>query len=217
MADERIRILIVDDHEIVREGLRGFLKSQEDFVIIGEADNGAEAVKLARSYIPDVILMDLVMPIMDGINATRQIINENPSARILVLTSFGDDEKVFPAVKAGALGYLLKDSSPSELLDAIRQVSQGESALHPSIARKVLREINRSSTELEEGDRLTTREIDVLRLVAEGLSNQDIAARLSLSEWTVRTHLRSIMAKLNLVNRTQAALYALREGLADLE
>ncbi|MHC1783185.1 MAG: response regulator [Anaerolineaceae bacterium] len=217
MADENLRILIADDHELVREGLRSFLKSQPGFVIIGEAEDGAEAVSLARSLFPDVILMDLVMPVMDGITATRQIMKENPSARILVLTSFAEDDKVFPAVKAGALGYLLKDSSPSDLLDAIRQVSMGESALHPSIARKVLKELNRSSTPLSETDQLTPREIDVLRLVAEGLSNQDIATQLSLSEWTIRTHLRSIMAKLNLVNRTQAALYALREGLADLE
>ncbi len=217
MADEKIRILIVDDHEIVREGLRGFLKSQTEFMVVGEAGNGAEAVKLARSLIPDVILMDLVMPVMDGITAIRHIINENPSARILVLTSFAEDDKVFPAVKAGALGYLLKDSSPMDLLEAIRQVSLGESALHPSIARKVLKEINCSTTPFEEAELLTPREIDVLRLVAEGMSNQDIAGQLSLSEWTVRTHLRSIMAKLNLVNRTQAALYALREGLAGLE
>jgi NarL family two-component system response regulator LiaR len=217
MADEKIRILIVDDHEIVREGLRGFLKSQPEFMVVGEAGNGAEAIKLARSLIPDVILMDLVMPVMDGITAIRHIINENPAARILVLTSFAEDDKVFPAVKAGALGYLLKDSSPLDLLEAIRQVSLGESALHPSIARKVLKEINHSETPFAETELLTPREIDVLRLVAEGLSNQDIAGQLSLSEWTVRTHLRSIMAKLNLVNRTQAALYALREGLAGLE
>jgi NarL family two-component system response regulator LiaR len=217
MADDNIRILIADDHEIVREGLRSFLKSQPGFVIVGEAEDGAEAVRLCKSLIPDVILMDVVMPVMDGITATRQIIKENPSARILVLTSFAEDDKVFPAVKAGALGYLLKDSSPSDLLDAIRQVSMGESALHPSIARKVLKELNRPSTPLTETEQLTPREIDVLRLVAEGLSNQDIATQLSLSEWTIRTHLRSIMAKLNLVNRTQAALYALREGLADLE
>jgi NarL family two-component system response regulator LiaR len=217
MADEKIRILIVDDHEVVREGLRGFLKSQPEFLIAGEAENGQEAVNLARSLLPDVILMDVVMPVMDGITATKNIINENPSARILVLTSFAEDDKVFPAVKAGALGYLLKDSSPSDLLEAIRQVSLGESVLHPSIARKVLREINRSSESIREDEQLTPREVDVLRLVAEGMTNQDIAAQLSLSEWTVRTHLRSIMAKLNLVNRTQAALYALREGLVELE
>lgn len=217
MADEKIRILIVDDHEVVREGLRGFLKSQPEFHVAGEAENGVEAVRLARSLIPDVILMDVVMPVMDGITATKHIINENPSARILVLTSFAEDDKVFPAVKAGALGYLLKDSSPSDLLEAIRQVSLGESVLHPSIARKVLKEINRSSESKQEDEQLTPREIEVLRLVAEGMTNQNIAAQLSLSEWTVRTHLRSIMAKLNLVNRTQAALYALREGLVELE
>lgn len=217
MTEETIKILIADDHEIVREGLRTFLKSQPGFEIIGEADDGAKAVNLAKILNPDVILMDLVMPVMDGISATRQIMKDNPSAHILVLTSFAEDEKVFPAVKAGALGYLLKDSSPADLLDAIRQVSLGESALHPSIARKVLKELNRSSTTPPITEQLTPREIDVLKLVAEGLSNQDIASQLSLSEWTVRTHLRSIMSKLNLVNRTQAALYALREGLAGLE
>lgn len=217
MANEMIRILITDDHEIVREGLRTFLKSQPGIEIIGEANDGAMAVQLAKSLNPDVILMDLVMPVMDGITATRQIIKENPSARILVLTSYVEDEKVFSAVKAGTLGYLLKDSTPGELIEAIKQVAIGESALHPSIARKVLKELNRSSSQLPNADQLTPRELDVLRLVAEGLSNQDIATQLSLSEWTVRTHLRSIMAKLNLVNRTQAALYALREGLVDLE
>jgi two-component system, NarL family, response regulator LiaR len=160
--------------------------------------------------------MDLVMPRMSGIDAISEIVRDRPATRVLVLTSFAEDEMVFPAIKAGALGYLLKDSLPQQLLQAIYDVHQGESSLHPSIARKLIRELNQPSSLPPSKDPLTEREVDVLRLVAQGLSNRDIAARLSVSEWTVRTHVRNTLGKLHLANRTQAALYALREGLTRL-
>jgi NarL family two-component system response regulator LiaR len=212
-----IRILVADDHEVVRKGIRAFLATKPEVEVIGEAADGAEVVRLAAALHPDVILMDLVMPEVDGIEAVRLIRADQPDVRILVLTSFATDDKVFPALKAGALGYLLKDSSPSDLLQAIRQVHRGESSLHPTIARKVLQELTRSPQQPPAPDPLTEREVEVLRLVAQGLSNQDIAAVLLVSDGTVRTHVSSILAKLHLASRTQAALYALRQGLASLD
>lgn len=214
---ESIRILIADDHAIVREGLRALIDAKPDMEIVGEAADGIEAVLKARSLQPDVILLDLVMPRQDGIEAIREIKQENPNARVLVLTSFAEDEKVFPAIKAGALGYLLKDSSPQELLHAIRDVYQGRSSLHPTIALKLIRELSRPSDLPPTEEPLTEREVEVLRLVAQGLTNQEIAEKLVISERTVGTHVSNILEKLHLANRTQAALYALREGLASLE
>lgn len=214
---ETIRILIADDHAIVREGLRALIDTKPDMELVGEAADGVEAVLKARSLQPDVILLDLVMPRKDGIEAIGEIKRENPEARILVLTSFAEDEKVFPAIQAGALGYLLKDSSPQELLKAIREVYRGESSLHPAIARKLIRELNRPSDLPAIEEPLTEREVEVLILVARGLSNQEIAERLVVSERTVRTHVSNILGKLHLANRTQAALYAVREGLAGLD
>ena len=214
MAAAPIRVLIADDHAIVREGLRSLLETESGMELAGEAVDGEEAVAHARDVRPDVILLDLMMPRLDGIAAIGEIKREQPDARILVLTSFAEDEKVFAAIKAGALGYLLKDSSPQELLQAIREVARGESSLHPTIARKVLRELSRPPELPATPEPLTARELDVLRLVAQGLSNQEIAGRLALSERTVRTHVSQILTKLHLANRTQAALYALREGLA---
>ena len=214
---ESIRILIADDHAIVREGLRALIDAKPDMEIVGEAADGIEAVLKTRSLQPDVILLDLVMPRMDGIEAIREIKQENPNARILVITSFAEDEKVFPAIKAGALGYLLKDSSPQELLHAIRDVYQGWSSLHPTIALKLIRELSRPSDLPPTEKPLTEREVEVLRLVAQGLTNQEIAEKLVISERTVGTHVSNILEKLHLANRTQAALYALREGLASLE
>ncbi len=214
MAAAPIRVLIADDHAIVREGLRSLLETESGMELAGEAVDGEEAVAHARAVRPDVILLDLMMPRLDGIAAIGEIKREQPDARILVLTSFAEDEKVFAAIKAGALGYLLKDSSPQELLQAIREVARGESSLHPTIARKVLRELSRPPELPATPEPLTARELDVLRLVAQGLSNQEIAGRLALSERTARTHVSQILAKLQLANRTQAALYALREGLA---
>jgi NarL family two-component system response regulator LiaR len=211
---ETIRILIADDHAIVREGLRALISTKPDMELVGEAADGVEAVLKARSLQPDVILLDLVMPRKDGIEAIGEIKQENPEARILVLTSFAEDEKVFPAIQAGALGYLLKDSSPQELLKAIREVYRGESSLHPTIARKLIRELHRPPGSLPPTEEpLTEREVEVLSLVARGLSNQEIADRLVVSERTVRTHVSNILGKLHLANRTQAALYAVREGL----
>ena len=211
---ETIRILIADDHAIVREGLRWLIDTEPGIELVGEAADGVEAVLKARSLQPDVILLDLVMPRKGGIEAIAEIKQENPEARILVLTSFAEDDKVFPAIQAGALGYLLKDSSPQELLKAIREVYQGESSLHPTIARKLIGELNRPSDLPATEEPLTEREVEVLSLVARGLSNQEIAERLVVSERTVRTHVSNILGKLHLANRTQAALYAVREGLA---
>lgn len=210
-----IRILIADDHAVVRKGLATLINTEPGMELVGEAEDGLEAVFKVRSLQPDVILLDLVMPRQDGLEAIRQIKAENPVARILVLTSFADDDKVFPAIKAGALGYLLKDASPEQLLQAIRDVYHGESSLHPTIARKLIRELNQPSDLPPSEDPLTGRELEVLKLVAQGLTNQEIAERLVVTERTVTTHVSNLLAKLHLANRTQAALYAIREGLVD--
>jgi NarL family two-component system response regulator LiaR len=212
-----IRLLIVDDHTIVRKGIKVLIATEKDMQVVGEAENGAEAVEKAASLKPDVILMDLVMPIMDGIEATSRITAQQPGAKILVLTSFAADDKVFPAVKAGALGYLLKDSSPEQLLEAIRQVSRGEPSLEPAIARKVLQELSNPGQGAPTAEPLTPRELDVLRLISQGLSNKEIAAKIFVAEWTVRTHVSNVLSKLHLASRTQAALYALRSGIASLD
>lgn len=218
MTDAQIiRVLIVDDHAVVREGLRALIAVKPGMEVVGEAADGLEAVRLARVLRPDVTLLDLMMPRGDGIEAIRGIKRENPAARILVLTSFAEDEKVFPAIKAGALGYLLKDSSPQELLDAIREVYRGEVSLHPGIALRLIRELNRPSPLPPASDPLSARELAVLNLVARGLSNQQISEKLTIRERTVATHVSNILDKLHLANRTQAALYALREGLANLD
>ena len=214
---ESIRILIVDDHAVVREGLRALIEVNPEMELAGEAADGVEAVQKARSLQPDVILLDLVMPRKGGIEAISEIKEENPNARILVLTSFAEDDKVFPAIKAGALGYLLKDSSARELLQAIRDVYRGEPTMHPTIARKLMRELQRPPELPPTEEPLTVREVEILRLVAQGLSNQEIADVLVISERTVRTHVTNILTKLHLANRTQAALYALREKLARLD
>ena len=211
-----IRVLIVDDHAIVRKGIRALLATEPGIDVVGEAENGHEAIAQAAAIQPDVILMDIVMPGMDGLEATRNILDQQPDARILVLTSFAGDDKVFPAIRAGARGYLLKDSGPGELTLAIQQVYQGESSLHPSVARKVLHQLAYPPENAAGRDVLTDRETEVLQLLAQGHSNREIAQDLTISEATVRTHVSRILAKLNLCSRTQAALYALREGLASL-
>lgn len=218
MTNEKsIRILIADDHPIVRRGLSSLLEIKSGMELVGEAVDGVEAVEMAVSLKPDVILMDMVMPRKSGLEAIYDIKQENPDARILVITSFAEDDKVFPAIKAGALGYLLKDSGPEALLQAIRDVYQGKSSLHPTIARKLIRELNQPSNLPPTDEPLTSRELEVLRYVARGLSNQEISDKLVISEGTVRIHVSNILSKLHLANRTQAALYALQEGLANLD
>ena len=212
-----IRILVVDDHTIVREGLCALIEEWPEFEVAGQAGDGNQAVRQARALRPDVILMDLVMPHKDGVAAIAEIKEEDPGARILVLTSFSEDRKAFEAVKAGALGYLLKDSSSDEVIQAIRDVYRGELSLQPSLALRVIRELGRPSSLPPAEQPLTDREVEVLQLVAQGLSNQEIGDRLSITERTVRSHVSSFLEKLHLANRTQAALYALREGLASLD
>ncbi|MCG8347700.1 MAG: response regulator transcription factor [Chloroflexales bacterium] len=211
-----IRILIVDDHAIVRKGLQTLIASEPKLELIGEAENGVEAVQKARDLQPDVILLDMLMPRQDGLETIRQIQQERIKTRILVLTSFAEDDKIFPAIKAGALGYLLKDSSPDQLLQAIYDVYEGKPSLHPTIALKLMRELNQPPPLPPTEDPLSEREVEVLKLVARGLTNLEIAETLRISERTVGNHLGSILSKLHLANRTQAALYALRQGLADL-
>ena len=211
--DEIIRVMVVDDHHIVREGLRALIETEAGLELVGEAKDGYEAVVKTRSLKPDVILMDLVMPRMDGLEAISQIKRENEKAQILVLTSYSEDSKVFSAIKMGAMGYLLKDSLPEDLLRAIRDVYHGQPSLHPSIARKLMGELNRPPESPAMEEELTEREDDVLKLLALGLSNQDIADKLFISERTVRTHVSNILMKLHLANRTQAALHAWREGM----
>jgi len=214
---ETIRVFIADDHAVVREGLRALISTEPGIEVAGEAADGSEAVTGIRSLHPDVILLDLVMPRKSGLEVIDEITQDNPQVRILVLTSFADDDKVFPAIKAGALGYLLKDSLPQELLQAIRDVYRGEPSLDPAIALKLLREFKRPADEPPAPEALNEREMKVLSLVSRGLANQEIAEVLGISERTVRTHIGNILDKLHLANRTQAALYALRKGWVSLD
>jgi NarL family two-component system response regulator LiaR len=212
---DRIRVLIVDDHGIVRKGLHMLISSAADMEVAGEAANGSEAVEQARILKPDIILMDLVMPQMNGIEAIRAIKQRDAGAKILVLTSFADDQNVFPAIKSGASGYLLKDALPNELLDAMRSIYNGQPSLHPVIAEKLMREFSQPEKAPAREEALTRRELDVLRLIAQGNSNHEIARQLVVSDRTVTSHIGSILEKLHVANRTQAALYAIKEGLVD--
>jgi NarL family two-component system response regulator LiaR len=215
-ANEPIRILIADDHQLVRQGLMALLSVKPGIEVVGQAADGVEAVELANSLEPDIILLDLLMPNKDGIETTREIKADDPDARILIITSFAEDENVYQAIKAGALGYLLKDSSPQELMQAIHDVCGGRLSLHPNIALKLIEELNRPTDIKPTEDPLTEREVEVLKLVAKGRSNQEIAEKLVVSERTVGAHVSNILSKLHLANRTQAALFALRTGLTDL-
>lgn len=214
---ETIRILIADDHAVVREGLRTLISRTPGMELVGEAANGLEAISQGEALQPDVVLLDMVMPRLNGLEAIPKLKQVVPRVRILVLTSFDDDERVFAAVKAGALGYLLKDSSPQELLQAIRSVYQGQPSLAPNIAYKMIRELSQPSSLPQTEEPLTEREVETLRLIAQGLSNEEIAQKLTISERTVGKHVSNILEKLHLANRTQAALYALRQGLASLD
>jgi DNA-binding NarL/FixJ family response regulator len=218
----KIRVLIVDDHAMVRQGLRTFLELQDisllPIEVVGEATNGFEAVELARATQPDIVLLDLVMPGMDGIQATPKIIACSPRSRVIILTSFGEEDKVLPAIRAGAQGYLLKDIPPDELVHAVREAYLGKVQLHPEIARKLMSAVvageapSVSHPAPGSGDGLTEREQEVLGLIADGLNNRDIAGKLVISEKTVKTHVSNILGKLGLADRTQAAIYALRHG-----
>ena len=214
---EKIRVLIVDDHQVVRQGLRTFLELHADIDVVGEAGDGASAVARARELEPNIVLMDLVMPGMDGIAATRAIKALGKATQVIALTSFTEDEKVFPAIQAGASSYLLKDVSPDDLVEAIRAVQRGEPRLHPDIARKLMEQIGRQTNTARDivPDDLTEREREVVRLVAQGCSNGEIAQKLVISDKTVKTHISNILSKLNLQDRTQLAIYAIRNGLAD--
>ena len=227
-ASPKIRVLIVDDHAVVRQGLRTFIDLQEDMQVVGEGSDGVEAVALASQLTPDVILLDLVMPKMDGVEATGKIFECSPRSRVIILTSFGEDDKVFPAIRAGAQGYLLKDIHPNDLVQAVREAHQGKAQLHPDIAQKLMSAVAAGPRPVEaarasastpgptprELHDLTARELEVLRLIAKGLSNHEIAASMFISEKTVKTHVSNILGKLGLEDRTQAAIWALKHGLA---
>jgi DNA-binding NarL/FixJ family response regulator len=212
-----IRVLIVDDHEIVREGLQTLLAEEPDFEVVGAAGDGASAVALAESTKPDVVVMDLVMPGLDGIEATRKIHRNNPESRVLVLTTFADDQRVREAIQAGATGYLLKDVLKADLLRALRDAAMGRPSLHPEVQQHLMREIagKASSAQLQTPHAsLTEREISILRLIAQGRSNKEIAAALYLTEGTIKGYVSTIFDKLGVEDRTQAALYAVKHGLA---
>ena len=210
----KIKVMIVDDHGIVRQGLRTYLDLLEDIAIVAEAENGLDALEKVKQFNPDIVLMDLVMPEMDGIEATQKICGSYPGVKVIVLTSFTEDEKVFSAIKAGAVGYLLKDISPPDLAKAIQAVHKGEMHLHPDITKKLMNQfVSPKSVAETSPENLTPREMEVLQWIAQGLSNKELAKKLTISEKTVKTHLSSIFSKLHLSDRTQAAIYALKHNL----
>jgi NarL family two-component system response regulator LiaR len=215
MMPESITVLLVDDHALVRKGVRGFLETQSDILVVAEAGSGAEAVRLVREHVPDVVLMDLVMADLDGVEATRQLTTQSPRTRVIVLTSYHEDEHIFPAIRAGALSYLLKDVGPEDLADAVRKAASGEAVLHPRVAARVVQEMQGLRMgEVNPFRELSDREFEVLRLLADGLGNAEIATQLTISEKTVKSHVSNILSKLHLADRTQAAIYAWRHGVA---
>lgn len=215
---ERISILIVDDHSVVRQGVRAFLEAQPDLSIAGEAESGEQAVQLAQELVPDVVLMDLLLPGIDGVEATRQLKRVSPRSQVIVLTSYYEDEHVFPALRAGAISYTLKDIRPAELAEIVRKAAQGESVLHPRVASRLIQEVRQAKRAVPAvfAD-LTERELEVLRMIAEGHSNASIAEQLVLSEKTVKGHVSNILSKLHMDDRTQAAVFAWQQGLMGKE
>jgi DNA-binding NarL/FixJ family response regulator len=214
MMTSPITVLLVDDHEVVRQGVRAYLDAFPDFAVVGEAESGETAVRLALEHVPDVVLMDLVMPGMDGVETTRRVKDVSPRSQIVVLTSYHQDEHIFPALKAGAISYMLKDVKMTALAEAVRRAARGEATLHPRVAARVIQELHGPRhAELNPFTELTDREMDVLRLIANGLTNTKIAEQLVISENTVKGHVSNILSKLHLADRTQAAVYAWREGI----
>ena len=216
--DKPITVLLVDDHKVVRQGVRAFLEAHTEFLVVGEAASGTEAVKLTEEHIPDVVLMDLIMPEMDGVEATRQVKNISPRTQIVVLTSYHDDEHIFPALEAGAISYILKDVEMDELAAAIQRASRDEVTLHPQVAARILQELHGArSEEVNPFTELTKREMEVLKLIASGMSNADISQQLVISDHTVKGHVSNILSKLHLADRTQAAVYAWQKGVVRRE
>ena len=221
MSDEQdkpqtITVLIIDDHQLVREGVRNFLQRLRDLTVVGEAGSGQEGLRLASDLAPDVVLMDLVMPEMDGVETTRRLKQISPRTQVIVLTSFDDDQHILPAIRAGALSYILKDVGTAALAEAVRKAARGEVTMTPLVAARVMRELRQGGQPATQvGADLSEREIEVLRLIAEGRSNTEIAERLVISEHTVKRHVSNILSKLHLADRTQAAVYAWREGMVD--
>jgi NarL family two-component system response regulator LiaR len=215
--NDAITVLLVDDHEVVRQGVRAFLEAHSDFAVVGEAASGAAAVELAELHIPDVVLMDLVMPGMDGVEATRRVKNLSPRTQIVVLTSYHEDEHIFPALQAGALSYMLKDVQMDELAEAIKRAARGEPTLHPHVAMRVIQELHGSRDDVNPFTELTNREMEILKLIANGLKNSEIAEQLVISEHTVKGHVSNVLSKLHLADRTQAAVYAWQKGVVRRE
>lgn len=215
---ERVAVLIVDDHRIVREGVRAFLEILPDLAVVGEASSGEEAVRQTAELVPDVVLMDLAMPGIGGVEATRRVRQASPRTQVIVLTSYHEDEYIFPALRAGALSYVLKDVSPEELAETIRRAAKGESVLHPRVAARVVQELRGARKDAPNPfTELSDRELEVLRLIADGLSNAAIADKLVISEKTVKGHVSNILSKLHMFDRTQAAVFAWQQGLMHRE
>ncbi len=212
--EQCISVLIVDDHSIVRQGVRAFLEAQADLSVVGEAESGEQAVQLAQACLPDVVLMDLLMSGMNGVEATRRVKQVSPHSQVIVLSSYYEDENIFPALRAGALSYTLKDVHPMELVEVVRKAAQGEAVLHPIVTSRVIKEVREVKPAVPLAfEELTERELDVLRLIAEGETNATIASKLVLSEKTVKGHVSNILGKLHVVDRTQAAAFAWQQGL----
>jgi DNA-binding NarL/FixJ family response regulator len=212
--NEPVRVLIVDDHAVVRQGLITFLELQDEIEVVGEASNGKEALAKVKELKPDVVLMDLVMPVMDGLTAIKEVKQLRPETEVIALTSFADDEKVFTALRSGATGYLLKDVQPTDLVKAVLAAERGEVQLHPEVAKRLMHEVITPAKTSDDLEELTDREREVLGLLGRGMSNKEIAREISVSEKTVKAHVSSILNKLNLPGRTHAALYAVKRGLA---